>query len=179
LEETSIISLSSYMQEVSTKKKIMVLGAIVLLGSGIFFAYYVLSPLWNPLILNEASPSSSTEGTNFENTSDTTNATVRKGVAIVDTPQHPATGKVRVVTGNGKTYIRYEDYKTINGPDLYVYLSKDLDAKEFVDLGAVRATEGSVNYELPSGINVSDYRYVLTWCKQFNVLFNSADIGGT
>lgn len=93
---------------------------------------------------------------------------------IVDTPAHPASGTVRVVEAGGTTYIRYENFKTLNGPDIFVYLSKDLDATEFVDLGRVKATEGNINYEVPPGVAVEDYPYVLVWCRAFGVLFNYA-----
>jgi hypothetical protein len=97
-------------------------------------------------------------------------------VNVIGTTGHPASGTARLVSNNGKNYVRYENYKTINGPDLHVYLAKGLDAKEFVSLGEIKATEGNFNYEIPPGINVKEYPYVLTWCKQFGVLFNSAKI---
>ncbi len=96
--------------------------------------------------------------------------------AVVGTVGHPASGSVRVVEAGGETFIRYENYKTINGPDLFVYLAKDLDAQEFVSLGELRATEGNVNYQVPDDIDVREYPYVLTWCKQFGVLFNHAKL---
>ncbi|OGG64457.1 hypothetical protein A3C18_04100 [Candidatus Kaiserbacteria bacterium RIFCSPHIGHO2_02_FULL_54_11b] len=95
---------------------------------------------------------------------------------VVDTPAHPASGTVRIVEADGRRYVRYENYKTINGPDIFVYLAKDLDAKEFIDLGRVKATEGNINYEIPAGVDAAEYRYVLTWCRAFGVLFNYADI---
>jgi hypothetical protein len=97
-------------------------------------------------------------------------------VTVVDTPTHPASGQVRVVQSSGKTYIRYENYKTINGPDVRVYLATDLAASEFVDLGLIKATEGNINYEVPAGTNLAEYPYVLTWCEDFGILFNSAKI---
>ncbi len=97
--------------------------------------------------------------------------------SIVDTPAHPAEGTVRVVEADGTTYVRYENFKTLNGPDIFVYLSKDLEASEYVNLGRVKATEGNVNYEIPAGVDVADYPYVLIWCRAFGVLFNSAYIG--
>ncbi len=97
-------------------------------------------------------------------------------VNVIGTAGHPASGTVRIVEADDKKYVRYENFKTINGPDIYVYLAKDLDAKEFVNLGRVRATEGNINYEIPAEVNVTDYPYVLTWCEAFGVLFNYADI---
>ncbi len=77
---------------------------------------------------------------------------------------------------DGKRYLRYENFKTINGPDLFVYLSGDLEAKTYVNLGELRATEGNVNYEIPKDIDLDVYPYALVWCQQFSVLFNSAKI---
>src|SRR3989344_9303938 len=93
---------------------------------------------------------------------------------VIGTPLHPASGTARVVEAeSGKHYLRYENFKTINGPDLFVYLAKDLDATEFVNLGELRGTEGNINYEIPAGVNLTEYPYALTWCRQFSVLFNS------
>lgn len=76
----------------------------------------------------------------------------------------------------GAQYLRYENYKTINGPDLRVYLATDARATEFVDLGPIKATEGNINYLIPPGTDLSRYRYALTWCEDFAVLFNSAEL---
>jgi hypothetical protein len=51
-----------------------------------------------------------------------------------------------------------------------------LEAKDFVNIGEVKATEGNVNYEIPQGVNPDEYKYVMVWCKQFGVLFNYAEI---
>ena len=134
----------------------VVLGVAVLL-----FGYYAISPLFRNVAMNDAVPAGSTQSASAQ---------------VVGTTGHPASGSVRVVTAENKRYIRYEDFSTINGPDIYVYLAKDLDAKEFVSLGKVKATSGNVNYEIPAGVDPSEYPYVLTWCKAFSVLFNHADL---
>ncbi len=95
---------------------------------------------------------------------------------VVGTPLHPAEGYVRIVRDGEKTYLRYEDFKTINGPDLFVYLANDLNARDFVTLGSLKATEGNINYEVPVEADVTQYHYALVWCRAFGVLFNSADL---
>jgi peptide methionine sulfoxide reductase msrA/msrB len=102
--------------------------------------------------------------------------TVKKVFPVSQTIGHPATGTLHVLQDDTTTVLRYENYKTINGPDLFVYLSKDLDATDIVDLGHVKGTEGDINYEIPHGVEITEYRYVLTWCKQFGVLFNYVDL---
>jgi Electron transfer DM13 len=144
---------------VKTKHKILVGVAVVALtGVG----YYSLSPLWNNITLTEEAPTSA--------------VAVVAGRSIVDTPAHPASGSVSLLKNNQQYILRYENFKTINGPDLRIYLSTDLEATDFVDLGELKATEGSVNYTIPLGTDISKYRYALVWCEDFGVLFNSADI---
>jgi|CXWL01.1.fsa_nt_gi hypothetical protein len=161
------------------KTIVYVLGGVVLAGA-FGFAYYAISPLFINIKVDEALPGQMIEeGPASMAPPEVPSETAAKETlraSVVDTPAHPASGFVRTVEAEGKTYVRYEDYKTINGPDLYVYLAKDLDAKEFINLGRLKATEGNVNYEIPTNTDVGEYRYALTWCKQFGVLFNSADL---
>ena len=125
-------------------------------------AYYGLSPLWRTTTLDESMPVSAT--------------TVVSARPIVDTVAHPASGTVSLLQRDNEVVVRYENFKTINGPDLKVYLSTDLEATEFIDLGPLKATEGNVNYPIPAGTDVQKYHYVLVWCEQFGVLFNHADL---
>ena len=148
------------------RKIIYILGIVVGIGA-LAFAYYAVSPLFRNIKVDEPLPEGKLE-------------TEQTFLAqVVGTTLHPASGTVRIVETDGRNYIRYENFKTINGPDIYVYLAKDLDAKDFINLGKVKATEGNINYEIPDGINAANYKYVLTWCKQFGVLFNYAELPTT
>lgn len=95
--------------------------------------------------------------------------------AITGTPGHRATGEVRVLPGES-TVVRYENYNGTNGPDLFVYLSNDLEATDYVSLGRARGNIGNINYQVPAEVDVTDYKYVLTWCQAFGVLFDYAEI---
>ena len=72
--------------------------------------------------------------------------------------------------------LRFEDFETINGPDLHIYLASDLSDKDYVDLGAIRATKGNVNYNVDEKIDTAKYKYVLVWCEPFRVLFSYAEL---
>ena len=171
------------------KARYIIIGIVVLAFAG--FAYWAISPLFRNIPADDALPQSKSEAIkltqNAAPASSTTvvtppadtqqTATEGSPAAVTGTAGHPASGTVRIVSADGKKYVRYENFKTINGPDIYVYLSKDPDAHTFVSLGEVKATEGNINYEIPDGVNPTDYPYVLTWCKTFSVLFNSAKIG--
>ncbi len=100
----------------------------------------------------------------------------REPSVVMDTVGHPASGTVRVIESSEGTFVRFEDFKTINGPRLHVYLAKDLDAEEFIDLGPIRGTEGNINYRVPDDVDISEYQYVMHWCVPFRVLFNFARI---
>lgn len=90
---------------------------------------------------------------------------------------HNAEGQVVVFQlGDGSSILRLEDFKSTNGPDLYVYLSTDKTASDFVNLGRLKGNMGNQNYEIPQGTDLEKYHTVLIWCKAFSVLFGSAEI---
>lgn len=137
--------------------------ALIVLG----VAYYGLSPLFINIEANDQLPGQG---------DDVPSVRTLASAEIVDTAAHPASGLAKIIEAEGVRHLRYENFKTINGPDLYIYLAKDLDANDFVDLGRLKATEGNVNYEIPAGVDPSEYPYALVWCKAFSVLFNSAKL---
>jgi len=72
--------------------------------------------------------------------------------------------------------LRFEDFSVRNGPDLFVYLSDVPDGYggDVVKLGALKATDGNFNYEVPPGIDVSRFQSVIVWCDAFATLFATA-----
>ena len=90
---------------------------------------------------------------------------------------HNAEGQVKLLRLNDSTnFLRLEDFKATNGPDLYVYLSTDKSASDFVNLGRLKGNVGNQNYEIPNGTDLSKYDTVLIWCQAFSVLFGSAEL---
>ena len=77
---------------------------------------------------------------------------------------------------DGSDVLRLENFQSTNGPDLYVYLSTDENASDFVNLGELKASSGNQNYEIPEDTDLTKYNKVLVWCKAFGVLFGSADL---
>lgn len=169
---------------IGIQKNHIVIALILTVGGTI--AWYTLSPLLRTTVVDDTlpvsapempqAPESSPRATGESDSNQSTLPVLSTAFPVVDTPSHPASGTVRIVQGTDETIVRYENYRTINGPDLKVYLAKDLEAKEYVDLGPLKGTEGNINYSVPKNVDVSEYRYVLTWCEDFSVLFNSAEI---
>ena len=89
---------------------------------------------------------------------------------------HDVAGRALLIQQGDKKILRFEDFETINGPRLNIYLSSELGDDDFVDLGLIRATKGNVNYELPAGVDTSRYNKVLVWCVTFGVLFSYAEL---
>jgi electron transfer DM13 len=90
---------------------------------------------------------------------------------------HKAEGIVKVINlADGRTFLRLENLKTTNGPDLYVYLSVGKDPSDIVNLGRLKGNIGNQNYEIPAGTDLSKYDTVLIWCKAFSTLFGSAKL---
>ncbi len=90
---------------------------------------------------------------------------------------HETEGDVRVIKlEDDSQYVRFENFKSTNGPDLYVYLATDDNASDFVNLGSLKGNVGNQNYEIPEGVDLSKYNKVLVWCKAFSVLFGSAEL---
>jgi hypothetical protein len=88
---------------------------------------------------------------------------------------HKAEGVAKVINlADGRTFLRLENLKATNGPDLYVYLSTDRDTSDIVNLGRLKGNIGNQNYEIPTGTDLSKYNTVLIWCKAFSTLFGSA-----
>lgn len=160
------------------KKIIITLIALLIAAAG----YYTLSPLFIDKAVNdELEPDlvaliEQTETINSETATSTGKSTVRGPFPIVDTRLHPATGEVRVIQTSDETIVRFENYDGTNGPDLYVYLAKDLEAEDFISLGRAKGNQGNINYAVPEGVSIDDYQYVMTWCQQFGVLFDYATL---
>jgi len=90
---------------------------------------------------------------------------------------HDAQGHALVVPlEDGQKLLRLEDFSSTNGPDLYVYLASDSSASDYVSLGRLKANNGNQNYDIPAGFDLTKYYTVLIWCKQFSVLFGSAEL---
>lgn len=112
------------------------------------------------------------EGENVTNGISLTGSFIGAGDGI-----HNAQGNAKVIPiEGGGNVLRLEDLIVRNGPDLYVYLSTDKSASDFVNLGRLKANIGNQNYPIPAGTDMTEYDTVLIWCRAFSVLFGSAEL---
>jgi len=144
--------------------------AIIIFG----IAWWLISPFWRIIRMDEPFPETSQVSPPVVERRSSEKSVLAEAPLVASA--HDVQGKVLLIQKGEQKILRFENLKTINGPDLRIYLSTDLKATDFVDLGAIKATEGNVNYVLPAGIDTEKYRNVLIWCRAFSVLFSSAKL---
>jgi hypothetical protein len=97
---------------------------------------------------------------------------------------HRGAGTVRAIETGSGVIIRFSEFEVSNGPDLYIWLvrdgglkgSADVKVSETLELGPLKGNIGDQNYTVPKGVDVADFKSVVVWCKQFGVLFASAQL---
>ena len=85
---------------------------------------------------------------------------------------------------DGQHLVRFENFRTTNGPALVVYLAKhpapgsaaDVTDSGYVNLGKLKGNVGDQNYPVPVGTNIEEFGSVVIWCELFGVLFSPASI---
>lgn len=99
---------------------------------------------------------------------------------------YTGSGTALVLTdGSSQRFLRFEDFATDNGPDLFVYLtSARADAEEgafgvegeYVNLGRLTGNIGDQNYEIPPDVDLDRFSTVVVWCDRFSSAFTAADL---
>lgn len=103
-------------------------------------------------------------------------------------PVHWGKGSVVVYReGHDRTVVHLQDdFQVGPGPRFHVYLVErtkvnsgdDFVASRKVDLGRLRAFQGSQIYPVPGNVDVSAFHSVVVWCKEFGVLISPASLTG-
>ena len=98
---------------------------------------------------------------------------------------HKGSGNALLYTlPDGRHVLRFEEFRTTNGPDLVVYLAKhpspasadDVTDGGYLSLGKLKGNVGNQNYVLPENVAIEDYQSVVIWCELFGVLFSPAPL---
>jgi len=79
--------------------------------------------------------------------------------------------------------LRFQDYSSARGGDVFVYLSRDPEPRtavemgvDFLDVGRLKGNIGNQNYTLPANLDLSGYRSVVIFCRQFNTVITVANL---
>lgn len=155
-------------------KKIVLTGAITLAGIGIYFTGVYTYFIKNKISEELPSMSPGSQGTVSKEPK-----ILKQGKFVNADFFHKGSGQAYIIEyTDGRKILRFENFKTVNGPDLYVYLSKsaapagDLkNLNDFIDLGRLKGNVGDQNYDLTQNIQIEEYQSAVIWCKKFGVLF--------
>ncbi len=113
---------------------------------------------------------------------------IASGEFIDADPIHKGSGQALLYElPDGRHVVRFEDFRTTNGPALVVYLAKhpaptsasDVSENGFVRLGKLKGNVGNQNYAIPAGTDIAEYNSVVIWCELFDVLFSPAALSRT
>ncbi len=157
------------------KKVLIIIGVLGFL----VIAYWLISPLWRQSTLNEAPPEAALPLSVASDVilDSNTPATIETPLSgIFQSDAHEVRGTAKIISDQTGTILRFEDFYTLNGPDLRIYLATDTTAQDFIDLGAPKATSGNINYTIPENTDLTKYDTVLIWCRAFSVLFGHATL---
>ena len=105
-----------------------------------------------------------------------------RGSFIDIDPIHGAVGTATIYElPGGERLLRFEDFRSKNGPDLHVYLSTEAPTTTFAGLGAdeihlgnLKGNVGNQNYAIAADVDLSRYKSVVIYCVPFRVVFSTA-----
>lgn len=150
-------------------------------------ARWLISPLFLNETVDEGLPPTSEKSIAEEETDvsepadaeeeGTAETTAVSGVFKDGEKNYQTKGTIQSIESDGDVYLRFEDFETTNGPDLFVYLTKPgQETTEVVSLGALKGNIGNQNYLVPTDTDLTEYNTVVIWCRAFNATFGTGEL---
>ena len=109
---------------------------------------------------------------------------LRSGEIVGADAFHEGTGTASIIElPDGSHIVRLELFEVTNGPDLHLLLATGSDPTgrddlgEYIDLGELKGNRGNQNYDIPAGVDLSQYHSVVVYCVPFHVVFAHAPLG--
>jgi len=106
---------------------------------------------------------------------DTTAQLMYRG-AFANGPYGTTLGVVKIYAQNNVYSLVLDSFTVSSGPDLHVYLSKEVQPLNFIDLGVLRTRSGTQVYNISGMPDFAVFKYALIHCQQFDHLFGSANL---
>jgi len=105
-----------------------------------------------------------------------TTAQLKYRGAFASGPYGTTMGVVKIYAQNNMYSLVLDSFTVSSGPDLHVYLSKEVQPLNFIDLGVLRTRSGTQVYNVSGMPDFTAFKYVLIHCQQFDHLFGSANL---
>lgn len=187
------------------KRKGFITAAVIIAIPALAFAWWLFSPLLFDTEVNEEFPRAALaevpdDMTESEVEAEMIEAEGEEVMAEDDMPEDATGGPVALATGqlmdadafhkgsgdvtlyeleDGSRILRLEDIEVTNGPQLHVFISPSADdvmGEGYIDLGPLRGNIGSLNYDIPDGVEIPDEFVVVIYCVPFSVVFSTANV---
>jgi hypothetical protein len=157
---------------------------------GLPVAWWLLSPLWVNVQVDESFPTAAAQVVEPTAMEEPAAMTEEAGMTMLAQGAfynivHAGSGQAIVYQlADGSRVLRLQDFSVDNGPDLYVYLVPvnpvpDTIGSEIpgsVNLGALKGNLGDQNYDIPADLDLSQFQSVVIWCRAFRVPFSAAPL---
>jgi hypothetical protein len=95
---------------------------------------------------------------------------------FINGPYGTVEGAVKILSDSTNYQLLLNNFNTSNGPDLHVYLSREVQPIHFIDLGKLKSVNGNQVYEIPGKPDFTLYKYALIHCQLYNHLFGSSEL---
>ena len=168
---------------------------------GLPIAYYLLSPLWINVPVDEPFPTAMSAEMSIQATQAMSTAMAEPDTVMEEAMPEPemtllaqgsfynlfhvGSGQALVYQlADGSRILRLQDFEVDNGPELHVYLfpndpvttSIGVEIPGTFDLGHLKGNIGDQNYEIPTDLDLSQFKSVVIWCRPFKVTFIAAPL---
>jgi Electron transfer DM13 len=104
--------------------------------------------------------------------------TLKSGTFITRDAGHPTQGNVLLIKKiDGSSVLQFQNFSTGGGPDVDILAGKTItySANSTLKIDDLK-NSGNFVVNLPSGLNTDEYSVVQIWCRQFDVLFATAEL---
>lgn len=133
-------------------------------------------PVCIALIVLASCVKENTPAVPINDTVDTTAAMSRYAGMFINGPYGSVRGDAKIYLQDNQYKLALENVSISNGPDLHVYISREILPATFIDLGRLQSVAGNQLYTIPGSPDFTRYKYALIHCKQYNHLFGSAEL---
>ncbi|MDQ6763019.1 MAG: DM13 domain-containing protein [Bacteroidota bacterium] len=103
-----------------------------------------------------------------------TAAMVKYNGSLTSGPSGSVSGQVKIYLKGNQYILSLENFSTTNGPDLKVYISKEMFPVNFIKLGDLQSTNGNQLYNISGTPDFTIYKYVQIYCEKYDHLFGYA-----
>lgn len=169
-------------------KKILIISVLILVS---VVSWWLISPLFINVEVDEKLPITLEQHEKIKNsmkdsivkdsmTGEQSDSLKKIGSFLDGDENHHVSGDLLFINNKNNSFIRFENFNSTNGPDLYVVLSSNenpakngLGKKKI--LKKLKGNKGNQNYLLED-VSLDEYKSVLIYCKAFSVVFGYASI---